>query len=214
MVDRHDIQRELRTEYETRWRSGDPWSGNELDGAHAARKNRLQAEALADRRYRRTLEVACGNGNLTPSLAAVSDAVLAIDISAAALDRARSACPRVDHVSFEEADAVPFDYVARGPWDLITLVESIYSFGWLYPLFDVGWMATQMAESLVPGGRLLLTNTYGSEKDHLLRPYLIDTYRDLFRNTGLTVLREQLLEGDPHEGLLPALVTLFEKRAP
>lgn len=213
-MERRDIQRDLREEYESRWRSGDPWSGSALEGAHASRKNRLQAEAIGDRRYRRTLEVACGNGNLTAALAAVSDAVLSIDISAAALASARMACPQLDSVSFEEADAVPFDYVARGPWDLITVVESIYSFGWLYPLFDVAWMATQMAASLAPQGRLLLTNTYGSEKDHLLRPYLIDTYRDLFRNVGLTVLREQLLEGDPHEGLLPALVTLFEKRAP
>lgn len=210
-MDRRDIQRELREEYESRWRAGDPWSGDALEGAHAARKNLLQAEVIGDRRYRRTLEVACGNGNLTPTLAVVSDAVLAIDISAAALGNARSACAQAAHVSFEEADAVPFDYVARGPWDLITLVESIYSFGWLYPLFDIGWMATQMAESLAPSGRLLLTNTYGSDKDHLLRPYLIDTYRDLFRNVGLGVLREQVLPGDSTGSLLPALITLFEK---
>ena len=72
-------------------------------------------------------------------------------------------------------------------------------------------MARQMAESLAPGGRLLLTNTYGADRDFLLHPYLIDTYRDLFRNTGLTVLREEVLPPtDPDEDL-PALVTLLAR---
>ena len=211
-MDRREIHRTMRDEYESRWSAGDPWAGKgPSDAELTAAKNRLQGELLADRRYRRTIEVGCGNGNLTPTLAAVSDAVLSVDIAASALVHARAACRGLGNVEFREENAVPFEYVDHGPWDLITLVETVYSLGWLYPLFDIAWMAAQMAESLAPGGRLLLTNTYGAEKDYLLQPYLIDTYRDLFRNVGLAIVREEVLRpANPDDGL-PALVTLFAR---
>lgn len=210
-MDRREIHRMMREEYESRWSAGDPWAGQgPLDVELTARKNALQGEFLASRRYRRAIEVGCGNGNLTPTLAAICDSVLSIDIAASALARAREACRELGNVEFREENAVPFEYVDHGPWDLITLVETVYSLGWLYPLFDIAWMAAQMAESLAPGGRVLLTNTYGAEKDYLLRPYLIDTYRDLFRNVGLEIVREEVLRpADPDA--LPALITLFAR---
>lgn len=209
-MDRRDIHRTMSEEYESRWSAGDPWAGKG-DAEHTARKNERQREFLAGRRYRRTIEVGCGNGSLTPILAAVSDSVLSVDIAASALTRARAACGPLPNVEFREHNAVQFDYVDHGPWDLITIVEMVYSLGWLYPLFDIAWMAEQMAASLAAGGRLLLTNTYGGEKDYLLRPYLIDTYRDLFRNVGLEVVREETLRPeDPDDGL-PALITLFSR---
>lgn len=209
-LDRDEIHRSIAEEFEERWAAGDPWA-IEGDDVHVRRKLDLQLSFLRDRRYPRVLEVACGNGNLTTGLAALADSVLAIDIAASAVARAQQACVAAPHVAFREADAVTFDYLEEGPWDLITVVESIYCFGWLYPMFDVAWMARQMAESLAPGGRLLLTNTYGADRDFLLHPYLIDTYRDLFRNTGLTVLREEVLPPtDPDEDL-PALVTLLAR---
>jgi SAM-dependent methyltransferase len=207
-LDRDEIHRNIAEEFEERWAAGDPWE-IEGDDAHVRRKLELQLSFLRDRRYPRVLEVACGNGNLTTGLAALADSVLAIDIAASALARARRACLTSSHVAFREADAVTFDYLEEGPWDLVTVVESIYCFGWLYPMFDVAWMARQMVESLAPGGRLLLTNTYGADRDFLLHPYLIDTYRDLFRNAGLTVLREMVLPPTDADEDLPALVTLL-----
>lgn len=210
-MDRRDIHREMAEEYESRWQAGDPWAGKG-DAEHTAEKNSLQRDFLAGRRYRRTIEVGCGNGNLTPILAALSDAVLSVDIAASALARAREACGPLPNVEFREQNAVQFDYVEHGPWDLITMVETVYSLGWLYALFDIAWMAEQMAASLAADGRLLLTNTYGGEKDYLLRPYLIDTYRDLFRNVGLDIVREETLRpADPDDGL-PVLITLFARR--
>jgi len=210
-MDRREIHRTMAAEYESRWSIGDPWSGVGAEAEHAIRKNSLQREFLAGRRYHRTIEVGCGNGNLTPILAELSESVCSLDIAPSAIARAREACGTLLNVTFQEDNAVQYEYVEHGPWNLITLVETIYSLGWLYPLFDIAWMAGQMAESLAPGGRLLLTNTYGSEKDYLLRPYLIDTYRDLFRNVGLTIVREEILvPADPEHGL-PALITLFSR---
>lgn len=209
-VDRDEIHRSIAEEFEDRWAAGDPWAGDEEEAAHARRKHDLQISFLGDRRYRRVVEVGCGNGNLTAGLAALADGVLAIDIAPSALSRARAACAAWPNVVFREANAVTFEYADEGPWDLITIVEAIYCFGWLYPMFDVAWMARQMVESLAPGGRLLLTNTYGADRDFLLHPYLIDTYRDLFRNAGLRIIRQEVLKPESADDAMPALVTLFE----
>lgn len=209
-VDRDEIHRSIAEEFEERWSAGDPWAADDDEAAHARRKHDLQMSFLGDRRYGRVIEAGCGNGNLTVGLAALADSVLSIDIAPSAIVRARQACAGLPHVAFREANAVTFDYEDEGPWDLVTIVEAIYCFGWLYPMFDVAWMARQMVESLTPGGRLLLTNTYGADRDFLLHPYLIDTYRDLFRNAGLRIIREEVLAADPATDALPALVTLFE----
>lgn len=211
-VDRDEIHRSMAEEFEERWSSGDPWAGDPDEAAHARRKHELQREFLSDRRYGRVVEAGCGNGNLSGALAGLADSVLSLDIAPSALTLARQACAGLGNVEFREANAVTFDYVDEGPWDLVTVVETIYCFGWLYPLFDIAWMAEQMVESLAPDGRLLLTNTYGAERDHLLRPYLIDSYRDLFRNVGLRVVREQVLTPVDSDICLPALVTLFSRR--
>lgn len=210
-VDRDEIHRSIAEEFEERWAAGDPWSADADEAAHARRKHELQVAFLRDRRYGRVLEVGCGNGNLTVGIATLADAVLSIDIAPSAVALARQACAAMPHVSVREANGVTFDFEEQGPWDLITLVEAIYCFGWLYPMFDVAWMARHMIESLASGGRLLLTNTYGADRDFLLHPYLIDTYRDLFRNAGLQVLREEVLRPADPDAALPALVTLFVK---
>ena len=91
-MDRQEIHRTMAAEYESRWNAGDPWAGVGAETEHATRKNSLQREFLAGRRYQRTIEVGCGNGNLTPILAEFSDSVCSLDIAPSALARAREAC--------------------------------------------------------------------------------------------------------------------------
>ena len=60
-------------------------------------------------------------------------------------------------------------------------------------------------------GRFLMVNTYGGEKDYLLRPWLIDTYRDLVRNVGYKIEVEDRFSAIKNGVDLQALVTLFVK---
>jgi hypothetical protein len=107
-----------------------------------------------------------------------------------------------------------YDVAADGPWDLVVMSETIYCLGWLYPLFDVGWLVSRLLDAQASGGRLLMANTYGHEKDYLLRPWLIDTYRDLFLRVGYEVEREEPLRGAKGDADFEILISLFTKPGP
>ena len=49
-----------------------------------------------------------------------------------------------------------YDAPVAGPWDLIVMSETIYELGWLYPLFDVGWLAAELFAATRDGGRLMM----------------------------------------------------------
>jgi SAM-dependent methyltransferase len=95
-------------EFRTRW--------------YEARKRRLTMAALPDERYLSVFEPGCSIGLLTAELAERSDHVLATDISAQALEQARSALP--GHVELRRG-AIPTDWPA-GRFDLIVLSEVGY----------------------------------------------------------------------------------------
>lgn len=211
MNDRERIGQIVREHYEERWSQGDPWErkSSDLEWAKFAR----QVELLADRRYGRVLELGCGNGRFTAILAGIAEQVVAIDVAPSAIARARAEAAAVGTgtIDFRIGNVMEYDPVAEGPWDLIVMMETIYCLGWLYPVFDVAWMASQLFAATRPGGRFLLTNTYGHERDWLLRPWLIDTYRDLFRNVGYRLVVEEVFSGDEHGVALRTPICLFKK---
>lgn len=75
-------------------------------------------------------------------------------------------------VDFRVANAMEFDVVAEGPWDLIVMSETVPYLGWRYPLFDVAWMATQLHEAMPEGARLLMADLSGGVRDHLQQPWV------------------------------------------
>jgi hypothetical protein len=83
--------------------------------------------------------------------------------------------------------------------------------GWLYSFSQIGWLAAQLLEATRGGGRLLLANTYGRDRDWLLRPWLIDTYRDLFLNVGYQRDREELFRGTKDGVAFDVLITALTK---
>jgi SAM-dependent methyltransferase len=211
MEDFDSIAREMREHHQAIWQRGDAW---ELESSEFEQdRYAYLLGKISDRHYDRVLEIGCGSGCFTRLLAGVAERVVAIDIAPAAIERARvntvGAGPGT--VEFRVANIMEYEAGTEEPWDLIILSETIYSLGWLYPFFNLGYFASQLFAATRDRGRCLLANTLGKEKDWLLRPWLMYTCRDLFRNVGFRLEHEELYRGTKHGVALEVLVSLFEK---
>ncbi|MBB3157943.1 LmbE family N-acetylglucosaminyl deacetylase/SAM-dependent methyltransferase [Microbacterium proteolyticum] len=103
-------------------RHDDPWG---FDSRwYEERKRAVLLAALPRRRYRATFEAGCSTGALTVELAGRSDRVLAVDLAAAALDRARRRMPDDANVELRRG-TLPDDWPA-GEFDLVVLSEVAY----------------------------------------------------------------------------------------
>jgi SAM-dependent methyltransferase len=205
------IDQKMRDHYETVWQGGDAWSFENSEFEQSRYNHQLAM--LSGKRYGAALEIGCGSGCFTRRLGLISDRVVALDISAAAIERARAQVEKLPPGAIElrVANIMDVDLDAEGPWDLIVFSETIYCLGWLYPMFEVAFLVSRIFESLRSGGQLLLANTYGAEKDWLLRPWLINTYRDLCCNVGFRLEREDLFRGNKEGIEMTVLMSLFAK---
>ena len=89
-------------------------------------------------------EIGCGAGNFTALLARQADQVTAIDVSPTAISMAKRGLTASNIVKFREADIMDEQVRDSGPWDLVVMSETIYYLGWLYPFFDVAWLASEL----------------------------------------------------------------------
>ena len=190
--DREAAHAEARRFFAELWADRDPWDldASELD----QRRYERQLELLGDRRYGRALEIGCASGSFTRQLAPLCDGLVALDISERAIERARAAHDGGPGIEYRVANVMELDLQHEGSWDLVVLTETAYYLGWLYPMFDIAWLAHSLHEATRPGGRLLLVNTI-SRDDGIMSPWLIRTYHDMFRNAGYASEREERLRG-------------------
>ena len=209
MTERELISQKAQSFFEELWKRGDPWNieTSEFEQRRCARL----LEILSPRRHAKALEIGCAAGAFTRLLAQVADRVVALDISPTAVACAREtgACP--ESIEFRVANIIEYDPRAEGPWDLVVMSDMIYFLGWLYPFFDVAWLAMELFAATSVGGQLLLANCYGGTGDYLMRPSLIRTYRDLFVNVGYQVNAEEIFHGRKNGVEIEVLITLFEK---
>lgn len=158
-------------------RHDDPWGYT--DRWYEKRKRALTLAALPDARYGRVLEVGCGIGVLTAQLAEHADDLLAIDVSAAAVERARE---RVPGARVEVADVA--SRVPTGPFDLVVLSEV----GYYLDRPTLARVLRELRAQLAPGGTLLACHWR-----HPVEAYPLggdDVHRLLRRTTDLTLLAE------------------------
>jgi 2-polyprenyl-3-methyl-5-hydroxy-6-metoxy-1,4-benzoquinol methylase len=137
--------------YET---NPDPWAF-ETSGYEAAKYEATLA-ALPEARIGRGLEIGCSIGVLTRKLAARCDALVAVDVAEAALDRARARCADQGWVSFQRL-CVPGEWPA-GRFDMILLSEVLYYLDDV----DLAALSRRVVESLAPGGAVLLVHWLGA----------------------------------------------------
>jgi SAM-dependent methyltransferase len=101
----------------------------------------------------RALEVGCGEGAFTAELAARCESVLALDVSAVALQRARDRCVGLSNVSFAEWDARADP--SPGSFELVVCMDAVDEI--LRPLARRRAIA-KVSASVAGGGQLLVTS--------------------------------------------------------
>jgi SAM-dependent methyltransferase len=215
MIDRAKTDSEARDFFDKLWRKGDPWDleTNPFERAkYEAQLALLDADRGPGRRYGRTLEIGCAAGAFTRRLAPRCEKVVALDIAAPAIALARERTT-AENVEYQLANAMKWEQGLAGDWDLVVCAETMCYLGWLYPFFDVAWFAHCVFEGTRPGGRLLLANTCGGVEDYLLRPWIIRTYHDLYRNAGFSVLQDTIFRGNKNGCDIEAILTLLERPA-
>ena len=209
MNQRARIDEKARAFFEELWNRGDPWDLETSEFEQA--KYDKEISSLGDRRYKRTLEIGCGIGSFTRRLAAISDRILALDISPTAISRAREGGSDLPSVEFQVQNIIDFDLQGQETWDLIVMNETIYYLGWLYSFFDVAWLGAQLFSATRTGGQLLMANTSGGVDDYLLRPWIIQTYHDLLINVGYELTAENIFHGTKNGVSLDVIISVFTR---
>lgn len=206
--DRASAGDDAQSFFDRLWTESDPWEldSSELDQRRYAR----QLALLAGRRYERALEIGCAAGSFTRMLAPLCSELVAVDISEHAIARAREASGDTEGVEFRIANVMELDLEREGSWDLVVLAETSYYIGWLYPMFELGWLAHSLNTATRPGGRCLLVDTI-SRSDGIMSPWLIRSYRDLFGNVGYELESEESLHGTKETVEFEILLSLFRK---
>jgi SAM-dependent methyltransferase len=213
VIERERVDQQIRSFMESLWERGDPWAIESSAYEHARCAHLVGM--LAGQRYGRLLEIGCGAGYLTRLLAPHADQIVALDISQTAIDRARALGSMEADVEFRVANIMDYKPPDEGPWDLIVFSETICFLGWLYPVFDVAYLATQLFEATRPGGRLMLADSMTEgDADWLLRPWIIRTYHDLFVNVGYTIETEDVFRGTKYGQDFEILMTLYTRPRP
>jgi SAM-dependent methyltransferase len=209
MTERELVDQKIRTFMDNLWVRGDPW---DFESSAYERDRCVQLlKMLEGRSYARVLEIGCGAGYLTRLLVPHADQIVAVDISQTAIDRARALSTGQTDVDFRVANIMDYKPQADGPWDLIVFSDTMYYLGWLYPFFDVAYLAVQLFDATRSGGRLMLANSMGENDDWLLRPWLTRTYRDLFVNVGYTIEAEEVYKATKKCVDFEVLMTLYRK---
>lgn len=143
---------------------------------------------LTERRYGSALEIGCSIGVFTALLAARVDALLAIDGSRLALERAIERCRDLPHVRFERR-IVPHEF-PPGEFDLIIFAEV----GYYLSVTDLCLARDEIVQHIVPGGSVVLVH-YTPEIDDA--PLRGDDVHDAFMTLVPEVLRHITRERNP-----------------
>ena len=209
MTERELVDQKIRTFMDNLWERGDPW---DFENSAYERDRCVQLlKMLEGRRYARVLEIGCGAGYLTRLLLPHADQIVALDISQTAIERARALSTGRTDVDFRVANIMDYKPQIDGPWDLIVFSDTLCYLGWLYPFFDVAYLAVQLFDAMRSGGQLMLANSMGEHNDWLLRPWIIRTYRDLFVNVGYTIEAEEVYKAAKKGVEFEVLMTLYRK---
>jgi len=206
--------------FEKKYREAAPYATR--DSPFEQEKYARQLALIGDRRYRRALEVGCGEGVFLRQLAPLCDEVLGLDISSAAISRARSYCAEMGHARFVVGNiagvlsplAAPSPLMGEGggAFDLIVATDILYYLGQEHDWNHMKEVLGRLCQAVAPGGRLLLTNChtgFSHERDWLSLQTM-RRYREECQNAGLTLIVEKAWHGLNGDHEVPYLMSLLE----
>lgn len=133
----------------------DPWN-YQLEIQQDRYRSALQFldEAVLGKKVPHALEIGCSEGLFTQLLAARCEALLALDISSVAMERARERCAELPQVKFYEwnlsTDPAP------GSFDLVTVMDVLEYY---YSPSALRAARDKIVDMIAPGGYLLVTTS-------------------------------------------------------
>ncbi len=169
--------RRLRREW--LWLAGRGWSAGDFAERYASRDadvwgyraspmHQRRAEsilaALPQARFATALEVGCAEGFLSERLARRADRVVACDLSAEAVRRARENCRALPHVEFCVAD-IRDGFPADG-FDLCLFSDVLYYLS----ARETNAVLAECARRIAPAGSLVISNEWSARARRLTPP--------------------------------------------
>ncbi|MGS0683573.1 PIG-L family deacetylase [Nakamurella sp. GG22] len=162
----------------------DPWGFESR--WYERRKRALTVASLPRERFASAFEPGCAIGVLTAELAERCDRLLATDIAAAPLERAKRRLSGMENVVLQQL-GVPADWPA-GPFDLVVMSEI----GYYCDAHDLSVLIRRAVESLTDDGVLVACHWRHPVADY---PLTGDEVHDqLRRESGLQILSEHIEE--------------------
>lgn len=162
-------------------------------------------QALAGRRYKKALEVGAAEGHFTRRLAAMADAVTALELSPVALARARAATAGLP-VDFEETDVRAWNG-RGGPFDAVVLGEVLYYLDKPLVQEEFEEALALIAGWVAPGGRLLLAHGFADATERARREF----YRARFEARGFKLVSETVVSAKDGDITPSSLISLLER---
>jgi len=140
----------------------DPW--NFAGSAYELSRYEAILATIPPRRYKSIFEPGCSVGVLTERLASLSDKVVAIDFSSAAVHHARARCGHLPNVEISCASLPEYtaDRMEAEAFDLILLSEI----GYYFSPTDWRILTSRIVGAMQPAALLLAAHWLGQSPDH------------------------------------------------
>lgn len=137
----------------------DPWSyqSSPMENARFAHQIELLKDASPNG-FGNALEIGCAEGAFTRLVAPLCGRLTAVDLSPAALQRARARCSDAENIEFRHWDLRRDDPL--GPYDLVLVAGVLDYFS--HPR-AIAAARRKIVTSIAPGGHLLLLTTRSNE---------------------------------------------------